>query len=294
MSENKIITLRNDALTAEIWTLGARLNALRFDSGPSLCAGSSTVEEAKGQNLFTGSIVGPVANRIRDGRAPLDGRTLELQSGERSHFLHSGPTGTAAQVFSVADQTPTGVTLKLHLEDGLGGLPGNREITVSYLLDGSEIHLTLAATTDAPTLMNLAHHPYWRLNPDAAMTLTVHADRYTPVNDETVPTGEIADVAGTSFDYRAPRPAGTDMDHNFCRQPSAEPTPIARLQGVNVALDVLTTAPGLQIYSGKPPMLAVEPQIWPDAPNHENFPSIHLAPGETFRQDTVYRFSKTA
>lgn len=294
MSENRIITLRNDALKAEIWTLGARLNALHLGDGPSLCAGSETVEQALGKNIYTGSVVGPVANRIRDGRAPLDGKVLELQSGERPHFLHSGPTGTAAQIFSVADQTDTSVTLKLHLDDGLGGLPGNREITVSYVLDGSEVHLTLAATTDAPTLMNLAHHPYWKLNPRAAMTLTVHADRYTPVDDETLPTGEIADVTGTGFDYRSPRPADTDMDHNFCREPSDAPTPIARLQGSGVALDVLTTAPGLQVYSGKPPMLAVEPQIWPDAPNHEDFPSIRLAPGETFRQDTIYRFSRTA
>ena len=289
-AKNTIIELENDRLRAQIWTFGARLNALSLDGGPSLCLGSDTIEQASTTNIFTGPIVGPVANRIANERTTLDGRDLVLEGGVKPHFLHSGPKGTAAQNWQVADVSDLAVTLSLHLPDGLGGLPGNRDILVTYALSGTEVHLTMRATTDAPTLMNLAHHPYWRLNGDKTMQMQIHADHYLPITEDTLPTGEIAQVAGTTFDYRQSRDAGTDLDHNFCREPSDTPTPLVHLSGDAVSLEVLSTAPGVQVYSQKPPALAVEPQLWPDAPNHPDFPSIRLAPGETFAQDTIYRF----
>ncbi len=286
------ITLRSDRLRVEIWTLGARLNAVHLDEGPNLAIGSGDVNEALGQRAFYGSIVGPVANRLTDGMATLDGRQLKFEAHGVRHFLHSGPDGTQAQIWDISQATASTAHLILNLPNGLGGFPGARQITARYEIDGLDLRLTLEAISDAPSLMNPAHHPYWLVNGDAPARLTVTASEYLPVDNETLPTGAIKGVEGTEFDHQTARAPTPNIDNNYCRTASDTPTFAARLEGDVVSLDILTTAPGLQVFTGRLPGIAIEPQLWPDAPNHSNFPSIRLAPGETFRQQTIYRFQR--
>ncbi len=149
--------------------------------------------------------------------------------------------------------------------------------------------------TDRPTLMNLASHGIWNLDGTPRWDghrLEVPAARYLPVDADTIPTGEIAEVAGTPYDHRSPRAPDRTLDHNFCFDAAAAPRPLARLVAPSGrALEILSDAPGLQVHAGGPVGIALEPQLWPDAPHHPAFPSIRLGAGEVFRQSTVFRFS---
>jgi aldose 1-epimerase len=144
--------------------------------------------------------------------------------------------------------------------------------------------------------MNLANHSYWQLGGDgqAGHRLTVAADHYLPVDEAKLPTGEIRAVSG-AFDLRAGRvlDGAEGFDHNFCLAPAPRPlTRAAELAGPSARMLLETTAPGLQVYSGKTEGVALEPQAWPDAPNHPVFPPILLTPGQTFRQTTRWTFTR--
>ena len=267
--------------------------------------------------IYAGVLVGPVANRIRQGKVRIGGCCFQMTCNENGQTaLHSGPEGLHVQEWAVLQKSHDVLTLKCLLPDGLGGLPGNREITASYRLAGQTFALTVTATTDATTPINIAAHPYWNLDglgDIATHRLQVMAGAYLPVHDLNLPTGEIASVSGTWFDFQNARPLTHDpaLDVNFClsRVPQAAPRPAARLLGRDgTTLEIATTAPGLQVYGGahlphqpaaletggdlKPfGAIALEPQFWPDAPAHPEFPSILLNPGQTWRQETVYRLS---
>lgn len=280
-------------LCIEVWPLGARLNKLTYD-GISCVDGSETREEAIGPKGFHGAVVGPVANRLAGGAVEVEGSTYNLPRNENGETtLHSGPEGLHALDWRVTENTDDAATLMLDLPDGHGGLPGNRQLTARYEVGAHEFTLTFQATTDAPTLMNLALHPYWTLDAGqrSGLELQVNADGYTPVDAKKIPTGAIADVSDTIFDFRTQEEPSTEIDHNFCLKPDRQ-APAVTLTARRLRLDILTDAPGMQIYTGKPIGIAIEPQHWPDAPHHANFPSILLRPGETYRQTSTYRFSR--
>jgi aldose 1-epimerase len=213
--------------------------------------------------------------------------------------LHSGDGGTADRVWSIAAQSENSLTLEIDLADGLGGFPGNRRITATWTVEGRDLTLDIRATTDALTLMNIAHHPYWALDgPEAGRdghVMESPAPRYTPSTSVFTPTGDIVSVAGSDYDFRQPaRPLPT-LDANLCLADADRevPTLAATLTSDGGRrLDVLTTAPGIQVFTGKPYGIALEPQLWPNAPAHAGFPSITLSPDETFWQRTIYRFSE--
>jgi aldose 1-epimerase len=200
------------------------------------------------------------------------------------------------------------------------GFPGNLEILQTFrLLEGGVLDITMRATTDAPTLCNLAHHSYFNLGMEETVdghTLRVDAATYLPVDPELIPTGEPAPVAGTRFDFRTASPLGPAsakglIDHNFCLSDDRVAIhPVAELccPETGVAMEVRTTEPGLQVYCGAaldvpvPGLdgrrmgprsgIALEPQVWPDAPHHPAFPQAVLRPGETYRQNTQFIFRK--
>lgn len=315
------VTLRHGSLSARILTLGAILQDLRLDGvDHALTLGSESLAAYEGPMNYFGAVVGPVANRIAGARAQIAGRDCRFEANQDGrHVLHGGPSGPHAQVWTVEEASGDSVTLSLALADGLGGFPGNRRIAAHYALTPDQgLAVTLTADTDAPTLMNLAHHGYWNLDGGATWeghSLQILAEHVLPTTGECLPTGEIRAVAGTEFDFREPRrlAAGSTppLDHNFCLARARRPlAPALRLTGQSgLSMEVSTTEPGLQVFTAEPidcaphpshrgapygarAGVAIEPQFWPDAPNHPGFPQIALAPGETWRQDSLFRFTR--
>lgn len=312
------IHLLGGELRATILTYGATLQDVRLAGTPwPLTLGATSVAAYEGPFAYFGAIVGPVANRIAGAAAEIDGRKHQFAANEAGKTtLHGGPSGTHAQVWTIEAVSASAVTLGLHLPDGLGGFPGNRQLRADFQITApATLSLTMSATTDAPTLVNLANHSYWNLDGGADTSghrLTVAADTYLPVDSDLIPLAPRA-VGGTDFDFRAGRrldPA-RPLDHNFCLSAASRTlTEVAMLSGSQgVCLRLETTAPGLQVYDGRglqtrpfPGLtgqpygpnagVALEAQHWPDAPGRPDFPSIALSAGENYREITAFSFTR--
>lgn len=290
----EIIRLARGAIEVEIWTLGARLNGIWFDDIGNLTDGSETPDEARGSKKYNGAVVGPVANRIAGAQAEIGGRSCTFEANERDRTtLHGGDTGVHAREWAIEALDQTFVSMRLALPDGDGGFPGNRVLTCNYELVDDGLRVQFTAETDALTWINLALHPYWTLGLKgrAGQRLSVTADSYLPVDAYQIPTGEVADVSGTIFDLRTLAVPSFDIDHNFCLNAGDGPAVIME-SDAGIRMSVTTDAPGLQVFTGKDIGIAIEPQHWPDAMHHAQFPSIELRPGETFQQNSTYRFSR--
>ena len=285
------------------------------------------------------SIVGRFANRIDKGGFTLDGQTYALPGSnpKTGVSIHGGPNNGfsgklwTAKLFERAGAS--GATLSLVSPDGENGYPGELSVDVTYTLtDANVLRLDYHATTTKPTVINLTNHAYFNIGGAASgpvydQVLQVFASHYTPTDDRSIPTGEIAPVAGTPFDLRKPRPSGEliyaanpqivmarGLDHNFVLdKPAGVALPVAiRLHDPRSGrqMEVRTTEPGVQIYSsngfngstiganGRPlrqsDALAFETQHYPDSPNKPNFPTTVLRPGENFRSTTEFAFSTDA
>lgn len=287
-------------LTVTLLTLGARVQDLRLQGiAHSLTASGDRLADHEGPLCYHGAIVGPVANRIAGASAVIDGRACRFPANEGPNCLHSGPRGTHARVWQVADAGPDRATMTLDLPDGEDGFPGTRHLRAAFAVEpAGRLILELTARTDRPTPMNLANHSYWCLNGpgQGGMTLRSPAARWLPVDAANLPTGEVAAVEGTRFDFREGRAVGGQgYDHNLCLAPLAfhPPAPAAELAGEAVSLLIETTAPGLQVFDGLPEGVALEPQGWPDAPNRAAFPAVILHPGQVWRQETRWSFRQS-
>lgn len=315
------VILSNGGIGAAILTRGAILQDLRLAGMDHGLTVGSPDPAAYGDSLrYFGAVVGPVANRIAEGRARIADRTHDFDRNDHgTHTLHGGATGTHAQDWEVDILRPDRVCLTLALPDGMGGFPGNRTLAADYALTGPDmLELTLTAATDADTWLNLAHHGFWNLDgaPDlSGHRLWIAADDYLPTDARAMVTGRIAPVAGTPFDFRSPRPVGpgTDprLDHNFCLAPARRaPAHVLTLTGASgLTMEVSTSETGVQIYDaggfdgggardhdgrriGAFCGLAIEPQGWPDAPNRPGFPSVRVPAGTAIRQITRWRFRR--
>lgn len=308
---SQAIPLDNGTLRAVVLPFGATLARLCFaGTTRSLILGFDDLTDFQRSPFYSGAIVGPLANRLTDGKARIDGRVIQMPRNENGRTsLHSGPEGLHRRHWQTITQSETTVTLRCTLHDGECGLPGHRDIEATYSLDGNSLLLQLTATSDRTTLMNLAHHPYWAV--DKSARLRVSADSYLPVNEDKLPTGSVQSVEGTAFDLRKSCPIPQAVDHNFIlsKVTSTQPYRVAWLQMPHYKLRVDTTAPGLQVYAGSSlprlpierttgwPIepysgLALEPQIWPDAPNNPSFPSAHLEAHTQWSQNTLYTIEK--
>lgn len=240
-----------------------------------------------------GKTIGRYANRIAGGRFELDGATYTLPTNDGRNTLHGGPDG-----FSKREWELDGRTFVLRSPDGDQGFPGAMECRVEYAWDdGHALRIHYTATTDRPTVLNLTNHVYFNLGGEGEIAqheLQVDGARYTPLDGELIPTGEIAPVAGTQYDFRALRPLGSiKFDVNFVLDDwNGELRRVAELRDPRSKRRIIveTTQPGLQLFTGKPGAVALETQHFADAPHHPNFPSTVLRPGETFEATTVYRF----
>jgi aldose 1-epimerase len=305
------ITISQGDLSASILTKGATLQSVRLAGvAHDLTLGSDKLADYEGKMRHHGSLVAPVVNRFTGARAPIGGKTFQFEANQSArHTLHFGAMGTQHKIWDVAEVTESSVTLTLTLPAGEGNMPGNRPVRATFAIKDNALHLDVTATTDALTLFNVANHSYWNMDGSdtwAGHQMQIAADRYLPVTPDFCPTGEIAAVSGTHFDLRQLRPIvpGSDTyDHNFCLSDGPVPLrPVLTLRGASgITMTISTTEAGVQVYDGRGSArpgrglyegLAIEPQNWPDAPNHAGFPSIELAPGQTYHHQTRWHFAK--
>lgn len=328
--ETVAIAAHNGA-TARVLTYGARLQSLdvadRDGAFDSVVLGFPDTESYRRDAAFIGGVIGRYANRIAGGRFVIDGRTIALPCNDGAHHLHGGAGGFDRRAWSVTDADDRSVTLSLTSEDGDQGYPGRLTVTARYAFDArGALHIDLTATTDAPTIVNLTHHAYFNLAGQRRggsigdHWLRIAARRYTPVDDGGIPTGVLADTAGTPFDFRAPHRIGDrwdaddpqltqsgGYDHNFAIDVSDAP-PVATLfdPGSGRVLDLSSDQPGLQFYSGntlssadpglggapyRPRVgLCLEPQRFPDGPNRPDFPSARLDPDQVYRHRITFNW----
>lgn len=289
-AQNQIFSLGSGHTQINVWSLGARLNDVSWNGFEGLCDGSTTIDEAVGPKLNHGSVIGPVANRIAGASFQLEDHSYSFPPNEGDDtLLHSGDRSLRDRTWDIVATDVATAVLATEVADMEDGFSGNRRFEAAYAVHADGFDLRLSATTDAPTLVNLALHPYWRLDAGSrnGLRLGVNADCYLPIDSKKIPTGEILPVDGTIFDLRTARIPSTEIDHNFCLSPDSESS--ACLVSDRMQLDIHSDAPGLQVYAGSEIGIALEPQHWPDAPHHGNFPSIRLDPGETYTQMTRYR-----
>lgn len=318
-------------LRAVVMAWGAVLQKLEMvrPQGPRLLTlGFPRPEDYPAHSPHFGATAGRFANRIRDGRLTLDGQQLQLTRNQADkHHLHGGHRGFGKRPWTVVAQDADSVALALVSPSGDEGYPGTLTAVCRYRLqdkDAATLRVELEAITDAPSPVNLAHHSYFNLDGGAdilSARLMIEADHYTPVDHDLIPSGEIACVAGTPLDFRRLRPIGRRVDgeplgydHNFVLRRSLQDSSglsrAARLVAArgDLAMEVWTSEPGLQFYSGGKIATAIaghhgtpygpfaglclEPQRFPDAPNHAHFPDAVLRPGAVYRQVTEYRFSE--
>ncbi|MGW5719840.1 aldose epimerase family protein [Amycolatopsis sp. NPDC003865] len=257
--------------------------------------------------VFLGALIGRYANRIAGGAFALDGVLHRVPVNDGKNSLHGGPAGFDTRVWAAAP-VPDGLRLTLVSPDGDQGYPGRLSTEVTYRLD-DRLRITYRATTDAPTVVNLTNHTYWNL----AGAGTVHdhaveiaASRYCAVDEDLVPVGDPAPVAGTPFDFRRATAIGARLgepdpqlaighgyDHNWVLDDGAPFAARVWEPSSGRLLTMWTTEPGLQFYSGGhlgDPFsgLALEAQHFPDSPNRPDFPSTVLRPGEVYHQETAF------
>jgi len=288
--------------------------------------GFDSLEGYLQRHPYFGATVGRYANRIAGGKFTLDGEQYTLATNDGANHLHGGKEGLDRRLWNaepVKTADSVGVNFTYESPDGEEGYPGNLRVVASYVINNdNELKITLTATTDKATPVNLTNHCYWNLAGAGSGTildheLMINADKYLAVDEALIPTGELVNVAGTPLDFRQPTPIGARIeqldtkpqgyDHCFVLKDSEDEMRFAaqvRDPKSGRIMDIYTTQPALQFYSGnfldgepangsypQYAALCLETQHFPDSPNHENFPTTILRPGETYRHVTTHKFS---
>lgn len=285
------------------------------------------------KNPYFGALVGRYANRIAYAQFQLDGRTYHLDTNDPPNTLHGGKIGfdkVLWQSRQIESQGEPALELTHVSPDGDEGFPGTLNVRVVYCLTANnELRIDFSATTDKKTVLNLTNHSYFDLAGQGKAKVldhivTINADRFTPIDKNLIPTGELAPVENTPFDFRQPRCIGDRIedrneqlkialgyDHNFVLNQSGGSTPGFAARAVHPEsgrmLEVFTTQPGVQFYTGNHLTgdvkgkggivyayrsgFCLETQHFPDTPNHPEFPSTELSPGQEFRSTTIFRFA---
>lgn len=336
----EMVTLTgSNGVSAKIMTLGATLQALNAPDRNGKVADVTLGYDDAASYItapnYWGQTIGRYANRIAGGKFTLDGKPYQLTQNDKANSLHGGTVGFDKRVWrivSVKDGPSASVTMALNSAAGDQGYPGTLDVTVTYALDDKgALTIDFDAKSDAPTIVNLTNHALFDMGGEGSAIgtmnhrLTIPASRYTPVNDALIPTGERRAVKGTVFDFTRGRIVGQDVrsgrdpqivagrgyDHNFVLDAglTAQPKLAARLEdpASGRVLEVLTTEPGVQFYSGNfldgtlvgknghvyrmGDGIALEPQKFPDTPNQPAFGSARVEPGKPYHHRMVYRVS---
>ncbi|HVL36409.1 MAG TPA: aldose epimerase family protein [Burkholderiales bacterium] len=285
--------LESDGLVAQLLDYGATLMTLQAPDGTNVVLGFDDPQRYLEPHPHIGGVIGRYANRIAHGRFTLDAQGYQLTCNEGSHHLHGGHAGFDRVRWRGEARGDT-VELAYVSRDGEEGYPGTLRAKVAYRLAGRRMRVTYEASTDRPTIVNLTHHAYFNLAGGGTIDeheLRVAAQRYVEVDEALIPTGTLADVAGTALDYRQWRRIGSArIDHTFVLQGDVA----LRDPRSGRSLRIRTTQPGVQVYTGHLSGrrgICLEPQHFPDSPNHPAFPSTVLRPGERYRHETMYALS---
>lgn len=327
-----------NGLKMKVTNFGGRIMELwvpdRAGQLADVVLGYDSAKQYLSGNPYFGALIGRYGNRIAYGQFEVAGKTYQLAINNGAHALHGGPGGFH-NVFWRSELASERDAQRLELyylsRDGEEGFPGNLKVKVTYSITNSnELVIDYEATTDQPTIVNLTHHSFFNLAGAGSGNVLGHhlqlmADRYCPVDDGLIPTGETPAVAGSPFDFNQSHPIGERIeaadaqlraargyDHNFVLRKEENELALAAVvtePGSGRVMEVWTTAPGLQFYSGNfldgtdigkggkvygfRSAFCLEAQHFPDSPHHPQFPSTELKPGETYRQKTIYRFSTT-
>jgi aldose 1-epimerase len=331
----EIYTLRNyNGMEARIMTYGGIVVSLKVPDKKGnfgdVVLGYDNFDDYLKNNPFFGALVGRYGNRIAGGKFTLDGKEYTLALNNAPNNLHGGPIGFDKRVWKATTLlTADGPVLQLTYlsKDGEEGFPGNLKVTATYILtDDNGLRLDYTATTDKATLCNLTQHSYFNLagKGDVLNHLVfINAEKFTPVDNTLIPTGELKPVASTPFDFRTATAVGARInaddeqikfgsgyDHNWVvNKPLGKLGLVARVTEPTTgrAMEVWSTEPGVQFYTGnfldgsitgkggwvyqKRNGLCFEPQHYPDSPNHPQFPSAELKPGQTYQNTIIYKFS---
>lgn len=313
----------------EVLTLGATVHRLEVTGGDgvrrNVVLGHADVEERLASGDYVGGTIGRYANRIAAGRFTLDTREVRVGAHDRGNSLHGGPDGFDVRLWDVIAHDADSVELALVSPDGDQGFPGAVSVTVTYRVEGDTVTVTMTATTDATTVVNLTNHAYLNLDGEGAGTidahvLTVDSDSYTPVGATGIPSGDHAPVEGTPFDFREPAVIGPairtahrqvaearGIDHNYVvRGTGLRRAAVLSSPLTSTRLELWSDQPGLQVYTGnfldgsrrsttgahyrQGDGIALEPQLFPDSPNRPEWPSAVLEPGEVYRHRLEWRF----
>ena len=317
-------TLSNDrGYQVSIITYGGAITSLwapdRNGFFGDVVLGFGALEDYVSNPRYFGALIGRHANRLAQGRFTLNGVEYQLPKNNGANHLHGGFNGFDKRVWTAKEGDDV-LHLSCFSRDGEEGYPGNLEAFVDYRLSDNEVSIEYCAVSDRDTIVNLTNHSYFNLKGEGTILkheLTLNADSFTPVCKDLIPTGEIKSVADTPMDFRDGKAIGSQLgltaagyDHNFVLNDwDGSLRSAGRLYepASGRVLEILTTQPGMQFYSGnfldgsfigkngvayvKYAGLCLEPQHFPDAPNHPNFPTTVLRTGEQYRQSTVLRFS---
>ena len=322
------VLTNSNGLTMKVINYGAIVTSLlvpdRDGKLTDVVLGFDNLESYLGEHPYFGAVVGRYGNRIAKGRFSLFGEEYTLATNNNSNHLHGGIKGFDKRVWQaeeLIEETRIGIQFEYVSEDGEEGYPGNLRTTVKYFLtEKNEFRIEYSATTDKATPVNLTQHSYFNLAGTGNVLdhlVTIQADRYTVVNDELIPTGELRPVADTAMDFRQAQSIGARInqvlggyDHNWVltkRNGSLALAATVYEETSGRQMEVFTTEPGLQFYTGnfldgsltgkfgniyqKHAGFCMETQHFPDSPNQPDFPSTVLEPGETYSHSTIYRFS---
>jgi aldose 1-epimerase len=296
------VELSSGRLRAEVLTLGCIVRSLEV-SGRNVVLGLDSVEDYLTRSRYFGAVVGRYGNRIANGRFTLDGVEYRLPINNGLNSLHGGLEGFDRKVWTVQDLSGDSVTLTLTSPDGDQGYPGTLTAQVTYTLADDALRIDYAMEADAPTVVNLTNHSYFNLAGAGDVrdhVVRLEAEHYLPVDEHKIPTGELAPVKGTPFDFTEPHAVAERYDgaydHCFVLDGGMQVT------AGGLTMEVTTSEPGVQFYTGSMldgvatpygPFagLCLETQHYPDSPNQPHFPSTVLRPGERRTSSTTYRFT---
>ena len=315
----------------EVLTLGATVHRLEVTGGDgvrrNVVLGHADVDERLASGDYIGGTIGRYANRIAGGRFTLDDREVRVGTHDRGNSLHGGPDGFDVRLWDVVEHGPDQVVLGMTSPDGDQGFPGAVEATVAYRVEGDAVSVTMAATTDATTVVNLTNHAYFNFDVEGSGTIDQHllrveSDAYTPVDATGIPLGGHALVEGTPFDFREPAPIGSairsahpqvvearGIDHNYVvRGEGLRRMVTLESPRTSTRLELWSDQPGLQVYTGnnldgtprstaggryrQGDGIALEPQLFPDSPHRPEWPSAVLEPGQVYRSRLEWRFGR--
>ena len=323
-----LYTLSNDKVTVQITNYGGFVVSMlapdRNGNYTNIVTHYNNIREYQNFNLgMVGPALGRFANRIANAKFTLDGKEYNLTKNAREHILHGGNKGFDHVVWDVVSSDSKKLVLKCVLPDGADGFPGNLTTTLTYsLTDDNGLSIAYEATTDKPTVVNLSNHSYFNLNGTGVgdimnHTLYVEADKITETTQDGIPTGKFIDVAGTAYDFKSgcrigdrqmqfkggffpfgqkieiPEGKVMQYDNNFCVTHKAKKgvEKVASLYSPESGrvLEVWNDHPGLQVYTGARSAIALESQMYPDSPNHKEFPSTVLRPKQKYTHTCIYK-----